>query len=171
MKEKMDMMMNAIRGQVSTELDELVHRTDLPFTAQVTSFPLLAKFQMPQVEAYNGSKDPLDHLELFKTLMHLQGVLNEIMCRAFPTTLKGSTRVWFSKITPNTVLTFKELNGHFVLHFIGMQRYKKSSASLLNTKQWDNESLRSYVTRFNKEALLIDEANNKVLATTFTNGL
>ena len=47
MKEKMDMMMNAIRGQVFTDLDELVHRTDLPFTAQVTSFPLLAKFQMP----------------------------------------------------------------------------------------------------------------------------
>ena len=93
------------------------------------------------------------------------------MCRAFPTTLKGSTRVWFSKITPNTVLTFKELSGHFVSHFIGMQRYKKSSASLLNTKQWDNESLRSYVTRFNKEALLIDEVDNKVLAITFTNGL
>lgn len=32
MKEKMDMMMNAIRGRVSTNLDELVHRTDSPFT-------------------------------------------------------------------------------------------------------------------------------------------
>ena len=28
MKEKMDMMMNAIRGWISTNLDELVHRTD-----------------------------------------------------------------------------------------------------------------------------------------------
>ena len=55
MKEKMDMMMNALTGWVSTSLDELVHRTDFPFTALVTSFLLLAKFRMPQVEAYDGS--------------------------------------------------------------------------------------------------------------------
>ena len=42
---------------------------------------------------------------------------------------------------------------------------------MLNIKQWENESLRSYVTQFNKEALLIEEADDKVLVTTFTNGL
>jgi len=89
LKEKMNMMMNALKGRVSTSLDKLVHCTDYPFTALVTSFPLLAKFRMPQVEAYDGLRDPLDHLESFKTLMHLQGVPDEIMCRAFPTTLKG----------------------------------------------------------------------------------
>ena len=48
---------------------------------------------MQQVEAYNESKDPLDHLESFKTFMHLQDVADKIMCRAFPTTLKGPARV------------------------------------------------------------------------------
>ena len=73
MKEMMDLIMNALRGRVSSDLDELVHRMDLPFTAPVTSFPLPPKFLMPQVETYDGSKDPLDHLDSFKTLMHLQG--------------------------------------------------------------------------------------------------
>ena len=41
----------------------------------------------------------------------------------------------------------------------------------MNIKQWEEEMLRSYITRFNKEAFLIDEANNKILVTTFTNGL
>ena len=80
MKEWMDFMMNALKGWMLSDLDELVHRTDLPFSAPVTSFPLPLKFHMPQVEAYNGSKDPLDHLHSFKTLMHLQGVADEIMC-------------------------------------------------------------------------------------------
>ena len=31
--------------------------------------------------------------------------------------------------------------------------------------------LRLYITRFNKEALLIDEANDKILMASFTNGL
>ena len=87
-KERMDFMMNALRGRVSSDLGDLVHRTDLPFTASVTSFPFPPKFRMPYLETYNGSKDPLDHLESFKTLMHLQGVVDEIMCMAFPTTLK-----------------------------------------------------------------------------------
>ncbi|XP_050259002.1 uncharacterized protein LOC126704002 [Quercus robur] len=103
--------------------------------------------------------------------MHLQGVLDKIICRAFPTTLKGLARVWFSKLSPNTVSTFKELSKHFVTHFIKGQRYKRSSISLLNIKQWEDESLGSYVTRFNKETLLIDKVDDKVLVTAFTNGL
>ena len=110
MKERMDFMMNALRGRVSSDLDGLVYQTDSPFTAFVTSFPLPPKFCTPQVEAYNKSKDPIDHLESFKTLMHLQGMADEIMCRAFPTMLKGLTRVWFSKLTPNSIKTFKELS-------------------------------------------------------------
>ena len=31
--------------------------------------------------------------------------------------------------------------------------------------------MRSYIARFNKEALSIDEADNKILVTAFTNGL
>ena len=65
---------------------------------------------MPQIESYDGAKDPLDHLESFKTLMHLQEVAAEIMCRAFPTTLKGLARIWFSRLTPNSISTFKDLS-------------------------------------------------------------
>ena len=103
--------------------------------------------------------------------MHLQEVPNEIMCKAFPITLKGLVRVWFSKLAPNIISTFKELSGHFVTHFIGGQRYNRSSARLLNIKQWEDKSLRSYMTRFNKKALLIDKIDDKVLVTAFTNGL
>ena len=65
---------------------------------------------MSQIDSYDGVKDPIDHLETFKTLMHLQGVVDEIMCKAFPTSLKGAARIWFSRLTPNSISTFKELN-------------------------------------------------------------
>ena len=41
----------------------------------------------------------------------------------------------------------------------------------MNIKQWEDEILRSYITHFNKEALSIDEADNKILVAAFTNGL
>ena len=71
MKEQMEVMMNALKGRVSSDLDDLVNRTDLPFTIPANSYPLPHKFRMPQIESYNGVKDPLNHLETFKTLMHL----------------------------------------------------------------------------------------------------
>ena len=92
-KEQMEVMMNALKGRVSSDLDDLVNRTDSPFTPAVNSFPLPHNFQMLHIDSYDGVKDPLDHLETFKTLMHLQGVTDEIMCRAFPTTLKGAVRI------------------------------------------------------------------------------
>ena len=103
-------MMTVLRGRVSSNLNELVHQMDSPFTSPVTSFPLPPKFHIPQVEAYDGSKDPLDHLESFKTLMYLQGVVEKIICRAFPTTLMGPARVWFNRLIPNSISTFKELS-------------------------------------------------------------
>ena len=41
----------------------------------------------------------------------------------------------------------------------------------MNIKQRNDEMLRSYITRFNKEALSIDETDDKILIATFTNGL
>ena len=41
----------------------------------------------------------------------------------------------------------------------------------MTIKQREDETLRSYITRFNKEALSIDKANNKILVAAFTNGL
>ena len=123
------------------------------------------------MENYNEYKDPLDHLESFKTLMHLQGVLDEIMCIAFPTTLKGPARIWFNRLMSNSIGTFKELSAQFASHFIGGHRYKKFIACLMNIKQREDETLSSYITRFNKDALLIDEADNKILVAAFTNGL
>ena len=167
----MEVMMNALKGRVSSDLDDLVNWTNSPFTTFVNSFPLPHKFRMPQIDSYDDVKDPLDHLETFKTLMHLQGVADEIMCRAFLTMLKGAARIWFSRLTPNSISTFKELNAQFTVHFIGGHRYKKSKAYLMRIKQREDEMLRSYISHFNKEALSIDEADDKILVTTFTNGL
>ena len=46
-KEQMEVMMNALKGRVFNDHDDLVNRTDSPFTASVNSFPLPHKFRMP----------------------------------------------------------------------------------------------------------------------------
>ena len=129
MRKVMDEMRENMRR--ANPIKDLVHRTNSPFTASFNGHPLPPKFKMPFLDSYDGTRDPFNHITTFKTTMHLQGVPNEIMCKAFLTTLKGPARVWFNKIPPNTVSSFKDLSKLFVNNFIGGQRHKCSSSSLL----------------------------------------
>ena len=85
--------------------------------------------------------------------------------------LKGLARIWFCRLTPNSISSFKELSAQFASHFIWGHMYKNFTACLMNIKQREDETLRSYITRFNKEALSINEADYKILVAAFTNGL
>ena len=44
MKEQMEVMMNTLKGRVSSDLDDLVNRTDSQFTMPVNSCPMPQKF-------------------------------------------------------------------------------------------------------------------------------
>lgn len=70
------------------------------------------------MEMFDGGKDPLDHLEAYKMHMNLQATLDEIMCRAFLTTIKGPARVWFSPLKPGSISNFTELSRQFIGYFI-----------------------------------------------------
>ena len=104
MKRVMEEMKDSMRR--ANYVDDLVHRIDSPFVTSITSHPLLSKFKMPTLDSYDGTCDLCDHIATFKTTMHPQCVLDEIMCRAFPTALKGPIRVWFSKLPANTIILF-----------------------------------------------------------------
>ena len=71
--------------------------------------------------------------------------------------------------TSNTVSSFEELSKLFVNNFIGGQKHKRFSSNLLTIEQGENESLRSFIICFNKEALTVDEVDDKLLLAAFHN--
>ena len=88
MRREMDELKNAIKDRAVENLDGMIQRTDSPFTTEVLNRPLPQKFRLPQLESFDGSKDPMDHIKLFKTLMLLHMTPNKVICRAFPIMLK-----------------------------------------------------------------------------------
>jgi hypothetical protein len=149
----------------------VVHCLESPFTKRVDEYSLPTKFKIPQLETFNRLKDPLDYLDSFKTVMCLQGVSDEIMCRAFPTNLRGLARVWFNQLETGFIDTFAQLSRAFIDNFIGGWRSARLSNYLFNIRQREGELLRSYVQHFNKEAVQIDEPNEYVALTAFNAGL
>ena len=171
LQQELGRVKEVVKGRAPDTMDTLVQQTESPFTAEVLRYPLLAKFRMPQVEIFDGVKDPVDHLNTYKNQMELHRYQDHVRCRAFATTLKGPVLAWFNRIPPSSISSFRELSIAFVSHFIGARTYRKPSYHLLTVKQGSQESLKSYVQRFNAESLKIDVPDEKFAITAFIAGL
>uniref|UniRef100_A0A2N9HST9 RNA-directed DNA polymerase n=1 Tax=Fagus sylvatica TaxID=28930 RepID=A0A2N9HST9_FAGSY len=171
MRKQMGDMKNSLRAKAARNLDNLVHRADSPFIPSIADFPLPSRFKVPLLENFDGTKDPFDYLEAFKTIMQLQAVPEEVMCRVFPLGLRGSARVWFNKLESESIGSFVQLSRAFIDHFIGSQRRGRPPTHLLSVKQMEGESLRTFVHRFNEEAMKIDRPKEDVTVTAFMAGL
>ena len=131
----MDELRSAIKEKTERSVDRLVRAIDSPFTAAVLECPVSSKFQLPQLEPFDGLKDPQDHLNTFKKTLGLQQPPDEILCRSFPTTLKGAAREWFTKLPTSSIDNFEQLSNAFLRHFIGGQRPKRPADHLLTIRQ------------------------------------
>ena len=96
-------MKEVVRGRAPDTMDTLVQQTESPFIAEVLHFPLPAKFRMPQVESFDGVKDPVDHLNTYKSQMELHGYQDPVRCRAFAITLKGPALASFNRLPPSSI--------------------------------------------------------------------
>ena len=70
-RREMDKLRKAIKGQMDQSMDRMVKTTDSLFTTAVLECPMPSKFRLPQLELFNRLKDPLDHLNTFKTTLGL----------------------------------------------------------------------------------------------------
>ena len=171
LQQELSRMKDVVKGRAPDSMDALVQQTESPFTAEVLHFPLPAKFRTTQIEAFDGAKDPVDHLNTYKNQMELHGYQDPVRCRAFAITLKGPPLAWFNILPPSSISSFRELSIAFVSHFIGARTYRKPNYHLLTIKQSLQESLRSYVQRFNAQSLKVDIPDEKFAITAFITGL
>ena len=55
-----------------TKVEDLVHKTDSPFSMNIITYQLLSLFKFSQLKNFDGIKDPIDLLETYKTIMNLK---------------------------------------------------------------------------------------------------
>ena len=101
-KQELNHMKEVVKG-LPDSMNTLVQQTESPFTTEVLHFPLPAKFRMSQIEAFDGTKDPVDHLNTYKNHMELHGYQDPVRYRAFAITLKGLVLAWFNRLPPSSI--------------------------------------------------------------------
>ena len=89
--EDMQAKMDAIEKQVTTDgaYVNLEILGSFLFTSDVDESMPPKGFKLPTKESYDGTADPINHLEMFRTSMSIQGVDKAIMCNAFPHSKEG----------------------------------------------------------------------------------
>lgn len=141
------------------------------FIDEIIREPLPNGFKMPALEPYGGNTDLIDHLQSFKSIIVLHGVLDVIMCQAFPTTQKRSTRTWCIHLKPRMIKSFKELSKAFAAHFATSKNHWKTSVNLMAIKQHGGESFREFLSRFNKKLLEVRDLDPSVTFATLLGGI
>ncbi|GFZ03490.1 hypothetical protein Acr_16g0001140 [Actinidia rufa] len=64
-----------------------------------------------------------------------QGSSDEVMCKAFSATFKGSARSWFRKLAPGTIDSFRDLSRLFVANFMSYRVRQKNASHLFTIHQ------------------------------------
>ncbi|XP_016199776.1 uncharacterized protein LOC107640792 [Arachis ipaensis] len=120
---------------------------------------------------YDGMQDPLEHLTAFEARMNLEGVGDEVRCRAFPVTLAGPAIRWFNNLLQGSVTQFSDISHAFLAQFTTRIAKAKHPINLLGVTQRTGEPTRKYLDRFNDDYLEIDGLTDSVASLCLTNGL
>ena len=123
------------------------------------------------MEQYDGSTDPIDHLESYKALMIIQGVTDALLCIGFPITLRKAARAWYSEFQSKSIYSFGQLEHSFVAHFNTSRRLPRTSNSLFSIKQGETEIFRDFVARFNVAMLEVRDLNENMAIAAMKKGL
>ncbi|RWW49142.1 hypothetical protein BHE74_00044739 [Ensete ventricosum] len=142
-----------------------------PFTPEIQSKPLPATFSLPALEPYDGSGDPMEHIATFRAQMALYDTSEALMCRAFPTTLRGLARTWYARLKPASIPSFDVLAREFELNFLASARPRPTTASLLGMAQGSDEPLSQFVGRFTSQVQGIPDLHPSLAIQAFLTGL
>jgi len=141
-----------------------------PFTPYILETPLPEKWKMPTFDKYDGTTNPDNHMRVFMHQMMFHAVSDPIWCRVFSTSLTGEALEWFSELSFGSIDSFATLKARFGTQFAPLKPAILTVDNLVNIRQEDGESLRSYLDRYNRMSVKIKDLSDEIARHHFSYG-
>ncbi|KAL2241784.1 UNVERIFIED_CONTAM: Retrovirus-related Pol polyprotein from transposon opus [Sesamum indicum] len=165
-------------AQLGKQIDELkkrgeivAHNRNSPFANRILIEMVNPSFRMPDLPKYDGTRDPQEHLAAFDMVMNLYGQSSSIVAKLFVTTLTGKAQEWFTNLPPGSIDSYEQLAQKFAFHFASKRKQKRSATHLFTIRQEENESLKSFMGRFNNETLEVQDLRIDMMTSILIHGL
>ncbi|XP_027915710.1 uncharacterized protein LOC114175140 [Vigna unguiculata] len=134
---------------------------NFPFSQFILETPLLERWKMLTFDKYDGTTNPDNHMRIFTHQMMFHAVSDPIWCRIFSTSLTGEVLEWFFELSTNNIDSFATLKARFSTQFSPLRSAILTVDNLVNIRQEDGESLRSYLDRYNRMSVKIKDLSMK----------
>ncbi|XP_057790832.1 uncharacterized protein LOC131007937 [Salvia miltiorrhiza] len=148
---------------------------DSPFVDEIALMEMPIKFSFPSMQMFDGTTDPTDHIAQYKQRMFTAAIPRELrqacMCKGFGSSLTGPALQWYTNLPNYSISSFSQLTDIFVQQYASSRKLEKISEDLYAVVQQRGESLRDYISRFNKEKVSITNCNTQTAVTAFRKGL
>ncbi|GAU35136.1 hypothetical protein TSUD_394620 [Trifolium subterraneum] len=133
-----------------------------PLSRRIMDIPLPRGLEKPPtLDKYDGTTDPDEHVQSVETALDYRNLRGSIKCKLFPLSLIRGASTWWRILPSGSIDSWEELCRMFTAHFTTSRRHPKTVASLKEIIQGPEESLRSYIERFNKVSVEV-EATDKM---------
>nr|KYP31526.1 hypothetical protein KK1_048094 [Cajanus cajan] len=103
--------------------------------------------------------DPDEHIDLYTTQVNLYTNNDAILCRVFPTSLKGAALNWYTQLPAESIDSFSTLVRRFTAQYATSRPHHITSAALASLRQNGNEPLRAFMERFAATSVKIRNLN------------
>ena len=127
-----------------------------PLGQHILDYEPPRRFVILPFAMYDGSSDPYDHMLHFNQAMILNAGNDRLLCKVFPTSLKGPALAWFHKLPRRSLNSFDELWATFVSQYLCYVRQKGNINSLQSIFKLDDESIQDFTQRFGQVVQQID---------------
>ncbi|KAL2228727.1 UNVERIFIED_CONTAM: hypothetical protein Sindi_1852400 [Sesamum indicum] len=151
---------------LGNQIDELKLRGELVtqnkhslFCNRILSKVVNATFKMPDLQKYDGLKNPQEHVSAFDLVMNLYGQTESIKAKLFVTTLTGKAQEWFTSLPAGSIESHEQL------------QKKTKEVALFTIRQKENETIKNFMGRFNNETLEVQDLRIDMMVSILIHGL
>ncbi|XP_060202184.1 uncharacterized protein LOC132630640 [Lycium barbarum] len=130
---------------------------------------------MTDIPKYDGTMDPQEHITTYTCAITGNDLeddeIESVMLKKFGETLTKRAMQWYCMLPQYSIPSFELLTGAFVKAHAGARKVKARKADIFKICQQDDERLREFVTRFQRERILLPPVLDEWAAQAFAKGL
>ncbi|XP_026384131.1 uncharacterized protein LOC113279671 [Papaver somniferum] len=121
-----------------------------PLTHHLAKALIPQKCLVPAFECYDGSSDPAAHLRYYTRILARWEKNDAVLCRYFPSSLKGSALSWFDNLPPNSIDSYIQLTEKFLRTYMYNKAVNAGMDKLFSLEITYKDTVREYTDRWHK---------------------